>query len=178
MSRHHVAVDKADAARQSLDAGVDIELPDRTRFCELDSDGEGRPRDDGARSTAPSSRVLKAKFLAGLFEHPYVDADEAERVANTPDHRALALEAARRSIVLLENRGSALPLDRTKLKTLAVIGPNAKGLHLGGYSGDPGRGVDVLSGITDVAGAGVKVVYCGRRSHHRGRAELGTRTRS
>ncbi|HET6956688.1 MAG TPA: glycoside hydrolase family 3 C-terminal domain-containing protein, partial [Vicinamibacterales bacterium] len=48
---------------------------------------------------------------------------------------------------------------RSKVKTLAVIGPNAKGMHLGGYSRDPGRGVDVLSGITSRAGAGIKVVY-------------------
>ena len=45
------------------------------------------------------------------------------------------------------------------MKTLAVIGPNAKGLHLGGYSRDPGRGVDVLTGIADRAGAGIKVLY-------------------
>jgi beta-glucosidase len=104
------------------------------------------------------ARMLKAKFLAGLFENPYVDPARAERVANTPAHQALALEAARKSIVLLKNEGRLLPLDRSKLKTLAVIGPNAKGLHLGGYSREPGRGVDVLSGITSQAGAGIKVV--------------------
>ena len=92
--------------------------------------------------------MLRAKFLAGLFEQPYVDADRAERVTNTAAHQALALEAARKSIVLLKNEGGLLPLDRAQVKTLAVIGPNAKGLHLGGYSRDPGRGVDVLSGIT------------------------------
>jgi glycosyl hydrolase family 3/fibronectin type III domain protein len=52
-----------------------------------------------------------------------------------------------------------LPLDRGRLKTIAVIGPNAKGLHLGGYSNQPGRGVDVLSGITARAGTTVKVLY-------------------
>jgi len=104
------------------------------------------------------ARVLRAKFLAGLFENPYVDPGRAERVANTPAHQALALEAARKSIVLLKNQGGLLPLDRSKLKTLAVIGPNAKGMHLGGYSRDPGRGVDVLSGITSQAGAAIKVV--------------------
>ena len=59
----------------------------------------------------------------------------------------------------VKNQGAVLPLDRARVKTLAVIGPNAKGVHLGGYSRDPGRGVDVLSGITARAGAGVKVVY-------------------
>jgi len=103
--------------------------------------------------------VLKAKFLARLFENPFVDPERAERVTNTSEHQALALEAARRSIVLLKNEGGLLPLDRSKVKTLAVIGPNAKGLHLGGYSRDPGRGVDVLSGITARAGAGISVAY-------------------
>jgi beta-glucosidase len=106
-----------------------------------------------------AARILRAKFLAGLFEHPYVDPDRAERVANTPEHQALALEAARKAIVLLKNEGGLLPLDRSTVKTLAVIGPNAKGLHLGGYSRDPGRGVDVLTGITQKAGTAVKVVY-------------------
>ena len=90
-----------------------------------------------------------------------------------PSTRPLALEAARKSIVLLKNDGSLLPLDRTQLRTLAVIGPNAKGVHLGGYSRDPGRGVDVLSGITAAAGAGVRGRARGRRAHHGARRQLG-----
>jgi beta-glucosidase len=158
VSRHHVAADKAEAARQSLDAGVDIELPDPDGFPELVAmvkDG----RVSQASVDLATGRILKAKFLAGLFENPYVDPAEAERAANTPEHQALALEAARRSIVLLKNDREVLPLNRSKLKTLAVIGPNAKGVHLGGYSRDPGRGVSLLTGITDKAGAGVKVVH-------------------
>jgi len=157
-TRHHVAADKADAAAQALDAGVDLELPDPYGFSELVGlVKSGRMAESMIdRSVA---RMLRAKFLAGLFETPYVDPDRAERVTNTPEHQALALEAARKSIVLLKNQGAVLPLDRARVKTLAVIGPNAKGVHLGGYSRDPGRGVDVLSGITARAGAGVKVVY-------------------
>jgi len=157
-TRHHVAADKADAAAQALDAGVDLELPDPYGFSELVGlVKSGRMAESMIdRSVA---RMLRAKFLAGLFENPYVDPDRAERVTNTPEHQALALEAARKSIVLLKNQGAVLPLDRSRVKTLAVIGPNAKGVHLGGYSRDPGRGVDVLSGITARAGAGIKVVY-------------------
>ena len=157
-TRHRVAVDGADAAGQALEAGVDLELPDPSGFPELVRFvRSGRLAESAIdRSVA---RVLRAKFVAGLFENPYVDPARAERVANTPAHQALALEAARKSIVLLKNEGGLLPLDRSKVKTLAVIGPNAKGLHLGGYSRDPGRGVDVLSGITSQAGAGIKVVY-------------------
>jgi beta-glucosidase len=158
VSRQKVAADLADAAVQSLNAGVDIELPDGNAFLQLEKEiKDGRVT--MARIDQAVSRILEMKMAAGLFEHPYVDVDEAEHAVNMPDHRGLALEAARRSIVLLENRNHALPLDRAKLKTLAVIGPNAKGVRRGGYSADPGRGVDVFSGITDAAGPGVKVVY-------------------
>jgi beta-glucosidase len=158
MNRHKVAVDKADAARQALEAGVDIELPDPDGYPSLTAMVKsGRVAETTVDRAV--ARVLRAKFLAGLFEHPYVDADEAERVTNTADHQRLALEAARKSIVLLKNTGSLLPFDRTKLRTLAVIGPNAKGVHLGGYSRDPGRGVDVLSGITAAAGTSVRIAY-------------------
>ena len=158
VSRHHVARDKADAARQALDAGVDLELPDPDGFPELLAmvkDGRVAEADVDRAVT----RVLRAKFLAGLFEQPFVNADQAERATNTPDHQALALEAARRSIVLLKNSANTLPLDRTRLKTLAVIGPNAKGVHLGGYSRNPGRGVDFFTGIAAAAGPGVRVLY-------------------
>ena len=157
-TRHHVAMDKADAGAQALEAGVDLELPDPHGFPELVALVKaGRiPESLIDRSV---TRMLRAKFLAGLFERPYVDPDRAERVTNTPAHQALALEAARKSIVLLKNERGLLPLDRGKVRTLAVIGPNAKGLHLGGYSRDPGRGVDVLTGIADRAGSGIKVLY-------------------
>jgi beta-glucosidase len=157
-TRHSVAADRGDAGLQALEAGVDLELPDPHGFPELVAlVKSGRITESTIdRSVA---RVLRAKFLAGLFETPYVDSARAQRVSNTAEHQALALEAARRSIVLLRNEGGLLPLDRSRIKTLAVIGPNAKGMHLGGYSQNPGRGVDVLSGVTANAGAGIKVLH-------------------
>jgi beta-glucosidase len=158
MTRHRVAADRADAARQALDAGVDLELPDPYGYPDL----AGMIRSgqiQESQITPLVTRVLRAKFLAGIFDAPYVDPAEAERLANAVDHQMLALDAARRSIVLLKNNTGTLPLDRSRIKTLAVVGPNARGVHLGGYSKDPGRGVDVLNGIMDKAGAGVKVLY-------------------
>jgi beta-glucosidase len=156
-SRHRVAADKASAAQQALESGVDIELPDADAFKELPAMIK-----DGRISIAvidrAVARVLRSKFAAGLFERPYAAPDEAERVANAPEHRALALDAARRSIVLLQNRNATLPLAGS-IRTLAVIGPNARGLRLGGYAGNPGRGVDVLAGITARAGAAVQLLY-------------------
>jgi beta-glucosidase len=158
VSQHGVAADRADAARQALEAGVDVELPDIAAYAKL-----GELVKDGRVSEAvldrAVARILRAKFLAGLFEDPYVDPDRAERVSNTPEHQAAALEAARRAIVLLKNDGALLPLDRARLKTIAVIGPNAKGVRLGGYSSEPGRGVDILDGIKQKAGTSLRVLY-------------------
>ncbi|MBN1997273.1 glycoside hydrolase family 3 C-terminal domain-containing protein [candidate division KSB1 bacterium] len=70
-------------------------------------------------------RVLLQKFKLGLFENPYVELENAEKTVHNPEHQDIALEAARQSIVLLKNEGNLLPLDRTKIKNIAVIGPNA-----------------------------------------------------
>lgn len=158
VSRHKVAVDRADAAIQSLKAGVDIELPDPAAYPllpQLVAEGKVAMADID-RSVA---RVLRAKFQLGLFENPYVDVERTVRVTNSQAHRELAAEAARRSIVLLKNENNLLPLDRTKLQSIAVIGPNAAEAHLGGYSDDPQRRVSVLQGVRDKLGNRVKVNY-------------------
>ena len=80
-------------------------------------------------------------------------------MTNSAAPRELAAEAARRSLTLLKNDGGLLPLDLNRLKSLAVIGPNAARVHLGGYSDDPLRGVSVLDGIRDKVGQRVKVTY-------------------
>jgi beta-glucosidase len=157
-SLHRVATDKAEAARVAIEAGVDIELPDPDCYPtipQLIKDG----RLSEAVLDRAVARNLRAKFLLGLFENPYVDPERAVGITNSQSHRELAAEAARRSIVLLKNQNNLLPLDRRALKSIAVIGPNAAGVHLGGYSDNPGRGVSVLQGITDKVGATIKVTH-------------------
>jgi beta-glucosidase len=155
---HRVALDKAEATRLALEAGVDIELPDPDCYLTIPQlVQEGRLSE--ATLDRAVARNLRAKFLLGLFENPYVDPERAARVTNSRAHRELAAEAARRSIVLLKNENNLLPLDRSKLKSIAVIGPNADRAHLGGYSDNPGRGVSVLQGIGDKVGASIKVTY-------------------
>jgi beta-glucosidase len=158
MDRHHTAASVEEAAILALKAGVDIELPDPRAYVKLADVIKAGRLSEATLDTAVA-RNLRVKFLAGLFEDALVDADRAERVSNAPEHQAVALEAARRSIVLLKNEGGVLPLDRAKLKRLAVIGPNAADVHLGGYSNNPGRGVSLLDGIKKAAGAGVEVLY-------------------
>lgn len=105
------------------------------------------------------ARILRAKFLLGLFEAPYVDAEAVERVTNTSDRRALALQAARKAIILLKNQGNLLPLDRKGIKSIAVIGPNAAICHLGGYSEEPGKTVSILEGIRRKVNGSIIVQY-------------------
>jgi beta-glucosidase len=157
-STHHVANSNEDAAKLGLESGVDIELPY----------GEVNPLlvnlvKDGKVSEAyidrAASRVLRAKFLTGLFDDPFADPDYAERITNSEEHRKLALHAAHKAIVLLKNDGTLLPLDKTKYRRIAVIGPNAAEVRLGGYSGMPGRGVSILQGIKEKAEPGIEILY-------------------
>jgi beta-glucosidase len=157
-SPHHVVATPAQAAKAALEAGVDLELPDIVCYGTLAQQiREGRISE--ATLDRAVARLLRAKFLLGLFEDPYVDADSVEKVTNTPEHRALALEAAREAIILLKNQNNLLPLGTRKINTLAVIGPNAALCHLGGYSEDPGKTVSILEGIKTKAGSAIKVLY-------------------
>ncbi len=93
------------------------------------------------------SRILRVKFELGLFDNPMVDPAKAAALANTPEHRELALEAARRAMVLLKNERNVLPLSKSA-KRVVVLGDVANGpTPLGGHSGDPGARVSFLEGL-------------------------------
>ncbi len=113
---------------------------------------------------AAVTRVLKAKFELGLFDHPYVDASEADAVVRCPEHRAVALEAARSAIVLLKNKDGALPL-RKDIGTIGVFGPAAETVNLGDYSGPyggwGGEGVSPLAGMRAVVSPRTGIRVCG-----------------
>jgi len=155
---HHVAADNADAARKSLAAGVDLDLSDGSVFATLvDQVREGKvPESEVDRAVA---RVLAAKFRLGLFDNPYVDPDYAQRTTNSPEHQKLALKTAQEAIVLLKNEGNLLPLDLKKIKTVAVIGPNAADVHIGGYGREPAHQISILEGIRNRVGSSGTVLY-------------------
>ena len=157
---HHVAADFAEAARKALAAGVDYDLSDGSVYATLvDQVREGIVPE--AELDQAVQRVLEAKFRLGLFEDPYVDPNYAQKITNSPEHQQLALKVAQEAIVLLKNDKNLLPLDLQKLKTIAVIGPNAADVHLGGYSRDPGPGnqISILDGIRKRVPPSVKVLY-------------------
>jgi beta-glucosidase len=158
MTRHKIVATKQEAARRALDAGVDIELPDPDCYLTLDQQIKAGIVPLAKLDTAVG-RVLRAKFQLGLFEDAFVDPEKAARLTNSREHQELAAEAARRSIVLLKNDRNLLPFDRQAIKSIAVIGPNAAGTHLGGYSDEPGRGISVLDGLNLKVGSQIKINY-------------------
>ena len=155
---HHVVGSNEDAAKLALESGVDIELPFADAYPGLIQQvKQGRISETTVDRAV--ARVLRSKFQTGLFDDPYVDPERAEKVTNSPEHQQLALQAAHEAIILLKNQGHLLPLDKTKYQHIAVIGPNAGNVHLGGYSNNPGRGVSVLEGLKRKLGTGSSVLY-------------------
>jgi beta-glucosidase len=155
---HHVAADKRQAAELAVRAGVNMELPEPDCYQHL----AGLFREDVLKASQLDALVapmLLWKFKMGLFDDPYVDPAEAGRVVGCEANRRLALQAARETITLLKNDNNLAPLDPARLKTIAVIGPNANRSLLGGYSGVPKHNVTVLDGIKAKVGDGVKVFY-------------------
>lgn len=160
VNTHHVAADFAEAARKALAAGIEYDLSDGSVYATLlDQVRAGKiPEAELDRAVRD---VLEVKFRLGLFDNPYVDPDYAQTITNSAEHQQLALRVAQKAIVLLKNDKNLLPLDLQKLKTIAVIGPNAADVHLGGYSRDPGPGnqISILDGIRKRVGDKAKVVY-------------------
>ncbi len=156
MSLHHVAGNLTDAAAMALKAGVDNDMPDGEAFANLPQ-ALTQGKITQAEIDTAVGRVLRLKFLAGLFEHPYADARYAEKITDDAAARALAVKAAQESIVLLKNDGT-LPLAPGRIRTLAVIGPNAGVARLGGYSEVPAHSVSILQGIQKLVGPRVHVV--------------------
>lgn len=155
---HRCAADSAEAGMQAINGGTDFELgrggcfkglPDRIKEGTVTMETIDR----AVRNT------LRVKFLRGLFENPYADVELMKKVTNCADHKALARKAATEAMILLKNENNVLPFDSNKIKSLAVIGPNAVGIHLGGYSDAPMVGVDVLEGLKSFAGNRIKINY-------------------
>ncbi len=158
-ANHKAVGTSAEAAALAVKAGDDL-------CCGTDYDSLARAVKDGLISEkeidAAVSRVLEARFRLGLFDPPgkvpYAQIPISQN--DTPAHEALALKMARESIVLLKN-DNLLPLDRAKIKRIAVIGTNASSVAvlLGNYNGTPARPVTILDGIKNAVGTNVEVVY-------------------
>jgi len=157
MTLHHVVPNLTDAAARALNAGVEVDFPDGQAFAHLPQAlAEGKVTMQ--QINAAVAGVLRLKFLSGVFDHPYASVRYARKITDDRQARALALKSAQEAIVLLKNDGT-LPLKVGQLKTLAVIGPNAAPVRLGGYSGIPSHPVSILQGIRRYVGQRVHVLY-------------------
>ena len=143
---HHTEANTASATKHALEAGLDVIFQSeysqyKPYLAALRSGGIPPDVVDSA-----VGRVLRAKFALGLFEHPYVNADSAAAAENNATARSLAREAARRSLVLLQNRGGTLPVS-PEIGSVAVIGRDAAEARLGGYTLDSARGVSIFDAL-------------------------------
>jgi len=162
----------ADAAIIALRAGNDI-IMTTPEFYEGAIEAVRSGRLAESEIDAPCARLLALKFRMGLFENPRrPDLDRAAFECARPDHRAVNLDAARQSLVLLQNNG-LLPLDPSNVRSIAVVGPNANDdlqqlgdWTLGASQHPPEAGkqprektTTVLDGIRALAPAGTSVRY-------------------
>jgi beta-glucosidase len=107
-------------------------------------------------------RVLRARMMLGLFDNPANNPYNkiSPSIVGCSEHKTLALEAARQSIVLLKNQNNTLPIRLNKVKSIAVVGINAASAEFGDYSGIPvGEPVTILQGIQKRAGGKVKILH-------------------
>ncbi|MDB5457881.1 MAG: beta-glucosidase [Caulobacter sp.] len=146
VTRHKMFDTIADAAVAAINAGVDVELPDGEAYNAL-PDLVRAGRVPQALIDQAVARILKMKFEGGLFENPYGDEKNADKLTATPDAIALARVAAQRAMVLLKNDDGLLPLDAGKIKRLALLGTHARDTPIGGYSDVPRHVVSVLEGL-------------------------------
>lgn len=162
---HNTSKDYAESGQQAIHHGLDAIFQTDYDHHKLFIPSFINGVIDQQKIDSAVARVLKVKFELGLFEHPYVA--ETDSVSHRQmNHKALAKEAALKSIVLLKNEKNVLPFKKN-IKTIAVIGTDATEARLGGYSG-PGNGkVNILDGIKRRAGNTINVIYstgCGRIS--------------
>jgi len=153
-----VAKDFAEAAKQAINAGVDIELVESECYPKLKELVETHAVSEAVIDRAVS-HILRHKFILGLFENSYVDPAAAEKFVGCEANRKLALQSAHESVILLKNENNIAPLNIAQTKTIAVIGPNANRTLLGGYSAKPKQFITVLEGIKSKVGNKINVLY-------------------
>ena len=168
---HRFAKDKAAASAAALNAGLDMEM------AMIESGYAGIPAAVANNEVSIEiveeavRRVLTAKAKLGLLDNPYVDVEQSQKVLNDPAHRIAARESAEKTFVLLKNEKNALPLDATKLKSIAVIGPfgdNKRDL-LGPwcFAFDLSETISIFDGIKSKVGDKAKVEYAQGVAHER-----------
>lgn len=165
----HIAATPEEAAKITIEAGMNIELNKVNNFRNLVAEVEAG-RIDEALIDRAVRYILSVKFRLGLFENPYADVEKAKAVIHCAEHQALALEAAQESAVLLKNDNHILPLNPADYKSIAVIGPVFAHTNYGGYSTvySDTHSVSISQGIRDYVGNKTKIIYAEGCKIHEG----------
>jgi len=157
---HMTAKDYDGSTQQAITGGLDVIFQTEYNHWELFYPAIEKGLIDIKDVDDAVRRVLRAKFELGLFENPYVDETVAGIENNSPDKRELCRKAARESFVLLKNENQVLPIDKSKINSIALIGGEIKAARLGGYSGPGCDKISIYDGISEyLEGSGVKVNY-------------------
>ena len=158
---HGIVVNPAEAAKEAVEAGVDMDMAGnvyQTYLAQLVKEGKVS---EECLNTAVR-RILGIKFKLGLFDRPYVDPEWAGKIIKRKENIEVALDAARKSMVLLKNEGNILPLKKD-IKSLAVVGPLADNqadlLGCWAYTGDPKDTVTVLEGVKGKVSPKTKILF-------------------
>jgi beta-glucosidase len=169
-SKHKIAKDYEESALKAVQAGLDVRTkwgnptPSTHVHALRKLYAEGRLTEQELDDRV--GNVLRVKYWQGLFDKPYKTEEEmqaGDQLVHCPAHEAVALEASRKSIVLLKNEGQLLPLDKSKTQSILVTGPNAdvksNNLLAGHYGPIAGPAISVLQGIQDAAASGTQVHF-------------------
>jgi beta-glucosidase len=155
---HGTSPDYATSGQRALEAGLDVLFQTSADHAALFLPAFQKGRIAPRVIDSAVTRVLRLKLELGLFEHPFVDAEEAAHDNGSAAHRALALDAARASMVLLKNERDVLPLGRS-VRSIAVIGTDAAEGRLGGYSRPGAARVSILDGLRARLGGSTRIGY-------------------
>jgi len=156
---HKITENAAYSSAMAVNNGCDLNCGDAFKYLSAAVAMEIIPEENIDKAV---SRLLTAKFRLGMFDEkekvPYSSIDS--KVIDCEAFRNLALKAAKKSMVLLKNKNSILPLDKC-IKTIAVIGPNvdSKDVLLGNYNGTPSKYVTLLEGIRNKVSEKTRVIY-------------------
>ncbi len=157
---HFTAATPKEAISKAIEAGMDMQFYDFP-YDEFQQAVVEAVK-DGSLSEEKFNRaveaVLRLKFELGLFENPYTDTTLISKVFHSPEHQALALEAGRKSIILLKNENNTLPLKKD-IKTITLIGSLADISSIGGYSPRNAKGVTVYEALKERFGDDVKINF-------------------
>lgn len=163
---HFTAKDYAESTEQAIENGLDVIFQTSYDHYPLFFEAFEKGMIDETAIDEAVRRVLRAKFKLGLFENPYIDPEQAEKVNGSAANREVAKKAALKSMVLLKNDKHTLPLNN-QISSIALIGTDAEEARLGGYSGPGNQPVSILEGIKNKLGANCQINYapgCGRES--------------